>query len=205
VVAYDASTGVSLFALDGPTVTGRRSAAVTLLVIERLRESPPRCVAVIGTGTQASTHVHALSFIHPRLRLVVLGISRQEEEKFCSKHPFCAIKPFTDRNWAEVDVVITLTTSKTPVYLEEAVPDRLVVGVGAFTSDAAEVGRETVLASTVIVDEAHATVSFRPASIGRALGAVLAARQSRPVRCSGTCRVPVGSRVPEPRGGADGS
>ena len=153
VVAYDASTGVSLFVLDGPTVTGRRTAAVTLLAIERLRESPPRCVAIIGTGRQASTHVHALSFIHPRLSLVVSGISRQEEEKFCSKHPFCAIKPFTDRNWAEVDVVITLTTSKTPVYLEEAVPDRLVVGVGAFTSDAAEVGRETVLASTVIVDD----------------------------------------------------
>ena len=30
VVAYDAVTGVSLFALDGPTVTGRRTAAVTL-------------------------------------------------------------------------------------------------------------------------------------------------------------------------------
>ncbi|MEK1931248.1 MAG: delta(1)-pyrroline-2-carboxylate reductase family protein, partial [Pararhizobium sp.] len=143
----------SLFALDGPTVTGRRTAAVTLLAISRLRKTPPKAIAIIGTGKQASTHAQALSSFYPGVDLVVAGISEREEEQFCARHSSCAVKPFADRDWSRVDVVVTLTTSKTPVYAEAAVQDRLIVGVGAFTPDAAEVGRETVLASTVIVDD----------------------------------------------------
>ncbi|WP_457580115.1 bifunctional Delta(1)-pyrroline-2-carboxylate/Delta(1)-piperideine-2-carboxylate reductase [Ensifer canadensis] len=153
VVAYDAVTGVSLFALDGPTVTGRRTAAITLLGISRLRKTPPKVVAIIGTGKQASTHVQALSSFYPGVDLVVAGISREEEAQFCARHSACAVQPFADRDWSRMDVVVTLTTSKTPVYTEAAAPGRLVVGVGAFTPDAAEVGRETVLASTLIVDD----------------------------------------------------
>ena len=140
VVAYDAATGVALFALDGPTVTGRRTAAVTLSAISRLRKTPPKAIAVIGTGKQASTHVQALSSFYPGVDIVVAGISRQEEEQFCARHPSCAVKPFADRDWSRVDVVITLTTSKMPVYAEAAVENRLIVGIGAFTPDA-EIGR----------------------------------------------------------------
>lgn len=153
VVAYDAVTGVSLFALDAPTVTGRRTAAVTLLAIRRLRKTPPKTIAIIGTGKQASTHAQAISSFYPGVDLVVAGISQQEEEQFCAVHSFCAVSPFADHDWSRVDVVVTLTTSKTPVYTEAAVQDRLIVGVGAFTPDAAEVGKGTVLASTVIVDD----------------------------------------------------
>lgn len=153
VVAYDAVTGIALFALDGPTVTGRRTAAVTLSAINRFRKAPPKTIAIIGTGKQASTHAHALSSYYPDLDLVVAGISQQEEEQFCARHSSCSVKPFADGDWSRIDVVITLTTSKTPVYVEAAVPDRLIVGVGAFTPDAAEVGRQTVLASTIVVDD----------------------------------------------------
>jgi len=153
VVAYDAVTGVSLFALDGPTVTGRRTAAVTLSAISRLRKTPPKAIAIIGTGKQASTHAQALSSFYPGVDLVVAGISQQEEEQFCARHFACAVKPFADRDWSRIDVVVALTTSKTPVYAEAAAQSRLIVGVGAFTPDAAEVGKETVLASTVVVDD----------------------------------------------------
>jgi 1-piperideine-2-carboxylate/1-pyrroline-2-carboxylate reductase [NAD(P)H] len=153
VVAYDAVTGVSLFALDGPTVTGRRTAAITLLAISRLWKTQPKVIAIIGTGKQASTHVQALSSFYPGVDLVVAGISREEEEQFCARHSFCAVRPFADRDWSCIDIVVTLTTSKMPVYTEAATEGRLVVGVGAFTPDAAEVGRETVLASAVIVDD----------------------------------------------------
>ncbi len=153
VVAYDAVTGVSLFALDGPTVTGRRTAALTLSAISRLRKTPPKVIAIIGTGKQASTHVQALSSFYPGVDLVVAGISRQEEEQFCARHSVWSVKPFADRDWSRIDVVVTLTTSKTPVYAETAVQGRLIVGVGAFTPDAAEVGKETVLASAVVVDD----------------------------------------------------
>jgi 1-piperideine-2-carboxylate/1-pyrroline-2-carboxylate reductase [NAD(P)H] len=153
VVAYDATTGMNLFGLDGPTVTGRRTAAITLLAISRLRNGPPKAIAIIGTGKQASTHVQALSAVYPDSDLVVAGISSDEEEQFCARHASCSVRPFAGRDWSGVDVVVTLTTSKTPVYAEAATANRLLIGVGAFTPDAAEVGREIVLASTVIVDD----------------------------------------------------
>ena len=50
-------------------------------------------------------------------------------------------------------LVVTLTTSRTPVYREAAREGRLVVGVGAFTADAAEIDAETVRASRLVVDD----------------------------------------------------
>jgi 1-piperideine-2-carboxylate/1-pyrroline-2-carboxylate reductase [NAD(P)H] len=52
-----------------------------------------------------------------------------------------------------VDLVITLTTSKQAVYDEAPRADRLVIGVGAFTPDAVEIGARTVLGSALFVDD----------------------------------------------------
>ena len=52
-----------------------------------------------------------------------------------------------------IDVVVTLTTSKTPVYCEAARPGRLVVGVGAFTPDATEIAASIVHQSAILVDD----------------------------------------------------
>ncbi len=46
VTAFDALTGVLQFMLDGPTVTGRRTAAVSMLVIRTLAAHAPREVFV---------------------------------------------------------------------------------------------------------------------------------------------------------------
>jgi 1-piperideine-2-carboxylate/1-pyrroline-2-carboxylate reductase [NAD(P)H] len=53
----------------------------------------------------------------------------------------------------DIDVVITLTTSKTPVYRDAARPGRLIVGVGAFMPDAAEIAARIVHQSALIVDD----------------------------------------------------
>jgi 1-piperideine-2-carboxylate/1-pyrroline-2-carboxylate reductase [NAD(P)H] len=52
-----------------------------------------------------------------------------------------------------VDVVICCTTSQEPVYQEPARPARLVVAVGSFTPQAAEIGAATVRASRLYVDD----------------------------------------------------
>ncbi|EDT03009.1 ornithine cyclodeaminase/mu-crystallin [Burkholderia ambifaria IOP40-10] len=49
--------------------------------------------------------------------------------------------------------MVTLTTSRTPVYREAAREGRLVVGVGAFTADAAEIDADTVRHSRLVVDD----------------------------------------------------
>src|SRR2546426_325754 len=60
VIVFEAATGRRLALLDGPTVTARRTAAVTLLGIQKLAPAAPSTALIIGTGTQAWAHVDAL-------------------------------------------------------------------------------------------------------------------------------------------------
>jgi 1-piperideine-2-carboxylate/1-pyrroline-2-carboxylate reductase [NAD(P)H] len=152
VTAYDAATGVPLFMLDGPTVTGRRTAAVTMVGIQAFLGRAPGHVLVIGTGKQAAHHVEALRDLFPSARITVQGSAPSRAEAFCAAH--AGVAPLLDPAIPEsIDVVITTTTSKTPVYVLAPKDGRLVIGVGAFTPDAAEIAASTVLNSDVFVDD----------------------------------------------------
>ena len=156
VIACDAFTGEMLFVLDGPTVTGRRTAAVTALGIQTLHGEPPKEIVIIGTGKQAANHAEALSAIFPEARLYAKGLSKADADDFAARNRAMApnLTALADDAIPETaDVVITLTTSKTPVYTEAARPGRLVIGVGAFTPDAAEISRQTVAGSALVVDD----------------------------------------------------
>ncbi|PXX40767.1 delta(1)-pyrroline-2-carboxylate reductase family protein [Burkholderia sp. MS455] len=156
VTAYDATTGEMRFALDGPTVTGRRTAAVTALGIDALHGAAPRDILLIGTGKQAANHAEALAAIFPDARLHVRGTSADSAAAFCAAHRAQAprLAPLDgDAIPDAIDVVVTLTTSRTPVYREAAREGRLVVGVGAFTADAAEIDANTVHGSRLVVDD----------------------------------------------------
>jgi 1-piperideine-2-carboxylate/1-pyrroline-2-carboxylate reductase [NAD(P)H] len=155
VVAYDSHTGEPLFMLDGPTVTGRRTAAVTALGINTLLETAPRQIHLIGTGKQAANHVEALAALFPDADLMVTGTSDASTRRFVESHVSAAprLRAHAGMTPDTANVVIAVTTSKTPVYTEAAKPGRLVIGVGAFTPDAAEIGKQTVDSSFVIVDD----------------------------------------------------
>jgi 1-piperideine-2-carboxylate/1-pyrroline-2-carboxylate reductase [NAD(P)H] len=156
VIACDAHTGEMLFVLDGPTVTGRRTAAITVLGIQSLHVTAPREILIIGTGKQAANHAEALALTFPEARLFSKGGSQAKAEHFVERMRPVAPNLSTlvgDSIPDSVDVVITLTTSKVPVYAESARPGRLIVGVGAFTPDAAEIAKETVDGSFVVVDD----------------------------------------------------
>ena len=156
VMACDTQTGEPLFGLDGATVTGRRTAAMTVLATQVLRRAAPQSILIIGTGEQASYHVRAFTECFPDARIQVRGAMRDAALAFCEQH--IGIAPTLRAAAAgavdeSIDLVITLTTSKTPVYCEPARASRLVAAVGAFTPDAAEIAPELVKTSTVIVDD----------------------------------------------------
>lgn len=156
VTAYDAVTGVPQFMLDGPTVTGRRTASVSMLAIRALHASAPREVLVIGTGKQAAYHVEALAALYPDAHIHVQGSRPERAREFCSAHAsVCNNLSALEQSVIpdSIDVVIAGTTSKTPVYTMPARAGRLVIGVGAFTADAAEIAAATVHASALYVDD----------------------------------------------------
>ncbi|MDR0205367.1 MAG: delta(1)-pyrroline-2-carboxylate reductase family protein [Delftia acidovorans] len=155
VTVCDAPTGRPLFALDGPEVTGRRTAAVTLLAMRALMAQPAREIAIIGTGAQARHHAQALACMHPQARLLVRGRSQAAAKMFCNGlHAIHdRIAPLAGPIPGTVDVVITVTTSTEPVYDEGPRAGRLVIGVGAFRPEMAEIGATTLGGSTLFSDD----------------------------------------------------
>ena len=155
VIACDPCTGEMLFVLDGPTVTGRRTAAVTVLGIMTLLGRAPKEIVIIGTGRQATHHVEALATLFPQARLQVRGRSGDATRSFVERQRSLApnLEALDGGVPESADVVIAATTSKTPVYDELATDGRLVIGVGAFTPDAAEISKGTVDSSCVVVDD----------------------------------------------------
>lgn len=136
VTVCDAATGQPLCLLDGPEVTGRRTAAVTLLALRALLGRAPRHVLLIGAGAQSRHHQLALRSVFPQAHVQVRG-----------RDGASAAVP------DEVDAVIALTTSTEPVYDEPARAGRVVIGVGAFKPEMAEIGQRTLDGSDLYADD----------------------------------------------------
>lgn len=156
VAVYDGKTGQLLFVLDGPTVTARRTAAISMLSLKTFLRQAPRHIALIGTGTQASGHAQAIAALFPDTTVFIAGRNADKVSAFIQAHQHLELKfeaGSSDAIPADIDAVITATTSQTPVYNEAARAGRLVLGVGAFKADMAEIAAQTVLGSQVYVDD----------------------------------------------------
>jgi 1-piperideine-2-carboxylate/1-pyrroline-2-carboxylate reductase [NAD(P)H] len=159
VSVYDAVRGTPLMSLDGPTVTGRRTAAVTLLGVQELSVQPPKRFVIFGTGAQAAYHLQGLACLYPEAEVSIAGLTRADEAAFCERMRgvHAGLAPATRDAIDVADVVITVTTSLEPVYDLEAKPGKLIIGVGAFTPEMAEIGSRTLLGSKVYVDDINST------------------------------------------------
>jgi 1-piperideine-2-carboxylate/1-pyrroline-2-carboxylate reductase [NAD(P)H] len=174
VDVLETTTGASLLRLDAATLTGRRTAALSMLGIEAFAPArPPACVLVIGTGAQALQHVLALRALHPATRIEILGRTHEATMRFCAAHGLqgahlrshadapttanaayaATLHPAARVEDSRADVVVTCTTSRTPVYTAPASPARLLIATGAYQADAAEIAPDTVRASRAYVDE----------------------------------------------------
>jgi 1-piperideine-2-carboxylate/1-pyrroline-2-carboxylate reductase [NAD(P)H] len=160
VVVFDTGTGRRLALLDGPTVTARRTAAVTLHGIALLAPAKPVSALLIGTGVQAAEHAEALATYFGIKRFRVASRNVTNAQKFCDglarRHPgvsFEAVK-IEDLSAAcqDVDLVIALTTSTTPVIPAQLPSRTMAIGVGAFKPEMAELPPELLHARSIVVD-----------------------------------------------------
>jgi len=155
VVVMDAATGRRLLLLDGPTVTGRRTAAVTLLGIQTLLHRAPSTVLLIGTGTQAAAHADALVEFFDVRNFEISSRSLATAQAFCdalrARHPQVSAGPAAAKVTAHV--VIAATTSKTPVIPADLPASTLAIGIGAFTPAMAELPPALLQSRRIVVDD----------------------------------------------------
>lgn len=160
VIVFDSATGRRLALLDGPTVTARRTAAVTLLGIQKLAPRKPASAVLIGTGVQAKAHAEALIEFFGIADFRIAGRNAASAQAFCdalqARHPHAAIRPIgmaeLPAQCQQTDLVVALTTSTSPVIPADLPPGTLAAGVGAFKPGMMELPGALLHARPVVVD-----------------------------------------------------
>ncbi|PUA20310.1 delta(1)-pyrroline-2-carboxylate reductase family protein [Glaciimonas sp. PCH181] len=160
LVVFETGTGRRLALLDGPVVSARRTAAVTLLGIETLLPRKPTSALLIGTGVQAEAHADALVDYFGVKTFWIAARDLAKTQEFCAalqrRYPQVTAHPIAadtlNTECPATDVVIALTTSRTAVIPADIGANTLAIGVGAFKPDMVEFPAELLHSRTVVVD-----------------------------------------------------
>lgn len=160
VVVFDVATGSRIAVLDGPTVTARRTAAVSLLAAQRLAARPEGPLLVIGAGAQGHAHVEAFAQ-GLGVREVCVASGGRESAEALARHAAglgLRARVVDDPHDALADcpLVVTCTPARGIVLRELPRPDAFVAAVGAFTPQMVELAPQVCQAfartGTIVVD-----------------------------------------------------
>jgi ornithine cyclodeaminase len=146
VTCLDPATGQPLGLLDGPTLTARRTAALTLLAARHLAghlldSGAPLLVA--GAGAQARAHLAALAEMHGPRETFIWSRSRVRAEALALEARGFGLDARAVAHPADVldrvGLIVTATASPAPVIPEDVPDGCFISAVGAFTPDMAEI------------------------------------------------------------------
>jgi len=146
VVVANAHTGERIALLDGPTVTGRRTAAVSLLAAQSFAPVPDGELLIVGAGVQAQTHLEAFVAGLPVRKVWLHSRTRDKAEALAAHAAQLGVAATVIDDMAQVlprvSMVVTVTSSRTPVLpdLDSGLwTDRhFIAAVGAFRPEMCE-------------------------------------------------------------------
>jgi 1-piperideine-2-carboxylate/1-pyrroline-2-carboxylate reductase [NAD(P)H] len=161
VVVMDAANGKRLGLREGAAVTGRRTAALSLLASRRLAPVPDGPLLIVGAGVQARAHLEALCDRLAVARVVIASRTRSRAEALAAYAGELGVGATVSDDPDEASrgakVIVTATSSTVPVLTRPLEEDAMVCAVGAFPHDIAELAPEVVADSSVVVDTVAAS------------------------------------------------
>lgn len=160
VLVMRAQTGERLALLDGPTVTARRTAAVSLLAAQRLAPRPAGPLLVIGPGVQGEAHAMAFAAGLGVKEVWVMGRRPSSADALVSRLAAAGLVARRADDLASALSCCALIVTATPaaaVCLSGALRrDAFVAAVGAFTPQMIELDpdltRDIAAQGTVVID-----------------------------------------------------
>jgi alanine dehydrogenase len=154
IVLFKAETGEPLVTMDGRLITEVRTAAVSAVATDRLARSGASVLAIIGSGVQARSHLEALRLVRGFREVRVW--SPRRAQAFAEEHGVRAAAS-AEEAVRGADVVVTATTSSTPVLFGEWLsPGVHVNAVGAPRPDWRELDDEVLERARIYVDSREA-------------------------------------------------
>jgi len=115
ILLNDPQTGAPLAVMDGRLITEMRTAAVSAAATKLLAPKNAKVLAILGSGVQARSHIEALRLVRQFEKIRVWSPNKSHAEQFAREIGAQAMA--AEDAIRDADVVITVTSSKTPVLL----------------------------------------------------------------------------------------
>lgn len=160
VVVFDIATGERRLVLDGPTVTARRTAAVSLLAAQTLAPNPDGPLLIVGAGVQGRAHLEAFP-AGLGVKTVRIASRSAASAQALADHAGtlglqAEVVTDPDAALADCPLVVTCTPASGVVLRASPRPDAFIAAVGAFTPRMVELSpelcRHIAGHGTVVVD-----------------------------------------------------
>jgi thiomorpholine-carboxylate dehydrogenase len=113
ILLNDPQTGAPLAVMDGRLITEMRTAAVSAAATKLLAPKDSKVLAILGSGVQARSHVEALRLVRQFDEIRVWSPNRSHADQL-AKEIGAKVMAAEDAVRG-ADVVVTVTSSKTPV------------------------------------------------------------------------------------------
>jgi ornithine cyclodeaminase/alanine dehydrogenase-like protein (mu-crystallin family) len=113
IFLVDPETGAPLAVMDGTLITEMRTAAVSAVATKLLAAPDAKVLAILGSGVQARSHVEALKLVRRFEEIRVWSRTPAHAQGFAEEIDAKAMPP--EAALRDADVVVTVTSSKTPV------------------------------------------------------------------------------------------
>jgi thiomorpholine-carboxylate dehydrogenase len=157
IVLNDPQTGAPLAVMDGRLITEMRTAAVSAAATKLLAPKNSKVLAILGSGVQARSHVEALRLVRNFEQIRVWSQTKSHADEFAME--IGARSTSAEDAVRDADIVVTVTSSKTPV-LRGAWLKRgcHVNAVGACRPDWRELDDDAMRNSIVFVDSREAAM-----------------------------------------------
>jgi 1-piperideine-2-carboxylate/1-pyrroline-2-carboxylate reductase [NAD(P)H] len=137
VVVFDVATGERVLVLDGPTVTARRTAAVSLLAAQCLAPNPDGPLLVVGAGAQGRAHLEAFAqgLAIKEVRIASRSAASAQALAAHARTLGLAAEVVTDPDAALAACPLVVTCTPASQVVLSALPrdDAFIAAVGAFT------------------------------------------------------------------------
>ena len=181
IFLIDPQTGTPLAIMDGRLITEMRTAAVSAAATKLLALPHAKILAILGSGVQARSHVEALRLVREFEEIRVWSPTLEHAHVFAQEIGATAMS--AEEAVRDADVIVTVTSSKTPVLKGEWLKGGSHVNaIGACRPDWRELDDEAMKPSIVFVDSREGAlkesgdVILSGAKIYAELGEALAAR-----------------------------
>lgn len=165
VALFDTQNGRPLAILEASEITAIRTAAASGLATRLLAREDASELAILGSGTQARTHLEAMMAVRPLNKVRVFSPHREHREEFAAKARRRSSLPVRAVDSAEeavrgADIICTTTTSASPVVHGSWIhPGAHINAVGSSVASERELDTALVVRARLFVDCRESTVN----------------------------------------------